>query len=131
MSTTRRPRRASAVARFTATLVLPTPPLPPVTAITRTGRSSRSRLVLRIRLSSGADMGHLAETATQQVFIGAGGVLLGERHRARDEVKGARRAQVFGHPLSVAHIAQRQLCPDQRRERAAEAGGLVKLGQEG
>ena len=36
-SMTRRPRSARASARFTDTLVLPTPPLPPVTAITCTG----------------------------------------------------------------------------------------------
>ena len=41
----------------------------------------------------------------------------------------ARRTQIFGNALAVAHVGERQLRANQRRERAAEAGRFIELGE--
>src|SRR5882757_5135699 len=100
-----------AVARLTATLVLPTPPLPPVTAITCTGCERLSSFALLIKLSSGDAMGGFSESSSQEIFIGCRTARLREPHRSRHQLERTRGTQILRHALSFAHVGDGQPRP--------------------
>src|SRR6185503_1831988 len=133
-SSTRLPVEPSAVARFTATLVLPTPPLPPVTAITCTGPGLAERFrpvtctdCIVLPSKSCQCVRDRAEPSLQQILIRVRAGFLGKLDGARDQLMRSRRTQIFWNLLAVAEISERQLGANERGERAAEAGGLVEL----
>src|SRR5215472_2042820 len=100
-------------------LVLPTPPLPPVTAITCTGSPSPRSLALES--FSAERMGELSEAPLEQFLVSRRTRIARELHGARDELERAGGPQVFRHPLSLAHIRDRQPGAYQHRKHPAEA----------
>src|SRR4051794_16792867 len=126
-----RPWAASAAPRFTATTVLPTPPLPPVIAITLTGCGVPSR-----RKPAAWSMGpsrmrcqlHLAEIHRELVLVERRRALR-ELHRVVHEPEALwrREVQVLWHALAVREIRNRQADADRERQHAAECGRLVEL----
>src|SRR5690606_31671097 len=134
-----RPSSAIDTARLTDVDVLPTPPLPLVTAMTCTGRVERSvrRPAAwcplrpaggRLIALSGAGMDG-SELKGQRAVIDLRRVLARELHRPQHQLVGTRRVNVLGYPLSVAQVVDRQRVPDHRRQRRADARGLVELAE--
>ncbi len=74
-------------------------------------------------------MCHISKSAPQQIFVGGRAVGLRQLHRGGNQLVRARRPQVLGNALALADIGNRQACADQHRQHAAEARGLVHLGQ--
>src|ERR1035441_4776237 len=115
-----RPICASAVARFTATEVLPVPPLPPVTAMTCTGAASS------VALDSARGMDTRSVTACQQFIVGAALRLAREFDGSCDQLMRTRGPQVIGNCRPIAHIGHWQLCTGERGEHTAEAHRLIQ-----
>src|SRR5580704_4065181 len=118
-STTRRPAAARPVARLTATVDLPTPPLPPVTAMTRTGFARGLTCRLLITRILGEGMGYISESSAQKVLVGSRASHLRHLHRARDEFKRACRPQILRYALAFAHVRDWQSRAHHDREDTA------------
>src|SRR3954471_16791489 len=123
-SMTSLPREASEAARFTAPVVLPTPPLPPVTAMTWTGLACMEPTCCNLF----APISRSAHTALHDFVIRARAVVAGNLDRPAHQRVRARRRQIFGNALAIADVGHRQLVAHQRRQHAAQAHRFVDLG---
>src|SRR3569832_2716584 len=104
------PDCASAIARFTEVLVLPSPPLPHVTAMTLTGRGRT--LCRRPSAWSGLNLVSIAwrppvRRQDHLVFVHRTS-LPHERESLADQFVGAGKMQILRHTQSVAHVHERQ-----------------------
>src|ERR1700677_4084399 len=93
-----RPICASAVARLTATEVLPVPPLPPVTAMTCTGAASSLALI------SARGMDTVSVAACKQFIVGTAVRQTRKIDGARDQLMRARRTQIIRNCRPIADI---------------------------
>src|SRR6185436_11316348 len=102
-SMTSLPREASEAARFTDTMVLPTPPLPPVTAMTCTGFACTGLDCCGLP----AGIACSAHAPLHDFVIRGRAVVAGDFDGAAHQRVRARGVQVLGDPLSVAEIGHR------------------------